>query len=312
MGSFLDKPLTDKDTHSGEGNGMKWASSAMQGWRVNMEDADIAVTKVGKFDKLSFFGVLDGHGGDLTSKYCGEHLLETITEQEAFQKVTAALESGLIAEAFTAAHFRMDEKLKRLPAMSQGDTSGSTGITGFVTPTEIIVANCGDSRSVLCREGGTAEEMSRDHKPTNPLETKRIEESGGHVSMKRVNGDLAVSRSFGDFVYKQAHDLPPEKQAVSVEPEIKITDRRGGDEFLIFACDGIWDVMSNQQCCDYIRRQMAEGEHDIGKICEALIMECLDLGSKDNMSVVLVVFNGAKFGPKKVVTAVSEQSTPAK
>ena len=82
---------------------MKWASSAMQGWRVNMEDADIAVTKVGKFDKLSFFGVLDGHGGDLTSKYCGEHLLETITEQEAFQKVTAALESGLIAEAFTAA-----------------------------------------------------------------------------------------------------------------------------------------------------------------------------------------------------------------
>ena len=55
MGSFLDKPLTDKDTHSGEGNGLKWASSAMQGWRVNMEDADIAVTKVGKFDKLSFF-----------------------------------------------------------------------------------------------------------------------------------------------------------------------------------------------------------------------------------------------------------------
>jgi serine/threonine protein phosphatase PrpC len=304
MGSFLEKPLTDKDTHRGEGNGLRWASSAMQGWRVNMEDADIAVNKVSKFDQLNFFGVLDGHGGDLTSKYCGEHLVETIVEQEPFQKVTNALESNLLKEAMSLAHFKMDEKLKRLPAMSQGDTSGSTGITGFVTPKEIIVANCGDSRSVLCRQGGTAEEMSWDHKPTNPQETKRIEESGGHVSMKRVNGDLAVSRSFGDFVYKQAHDLPPQKQAVSVEPDIKITDRRAGDEFLIFACDGIWDVMSNQQCCDYIRGQMADGEHDIGAICESLIMQCLDLGSKDNMSVVLVVFADAKFGPKREKKAV--------
>eukprot|EP00943_MAST-04B_sp_MAST-4B-sp1_P009687 g9687.t1 len=309
MGSFLEKPLTEKDTHRGEGNGLRWASSAMQGWRVNMEDADIAVTKVSKFDQLSFFGVFDGHGGDLTSKYCGEHLVETIVEQPPFQKLTNALESKLLEEALHVAHFRMDEKLKRLPAMSQGDTSGSTGITGFVTPNNIIVANCGDSRSVLCREGGTAEEMSRDHKPTNPLELKRIENSGGHVSMKRVNGDLAVSRSFGDFVYKQKQTLKPEEQAVSVEPEIKVTDRRPGDEFLIFACDGIWDVVDNQQCCDYIRGEMADGEHDIGEICESLIMHCLELGSKDNMSVVLVVFNGAKFGPKRVKKKVVEEAT---
>ena len=86
---------------------------------------------------LNFFGVLDGHGGDLTSKYCGEHLVETIVEQEPFQKVTNALESNLLKEAMSLAHLQMDEKLKRLPAMSQGDTSGSTGITGFVTPRKL-------------------------------------------------------------------------------------------------------------------------------------------------------------------------------
>ena len=93
---------------------------------------------------------------------------------------------------------------------------------------------------------------------------KRIEEFRLRIHEKGQR-NLAVSRSFGDFVYKQA-SLPPEKQAVSVEPEIKIADRRGGDEFLIFACDGIWDVMSNQQCCDYIRRQMAEESMTLEKL----------------------------------------------
>ena len=71
-----------------------------------------------------------------------------------------------------------------------------------------------------------------------------------------------------------------------MEPEIKIADRRGGDEFLIFACDGIWDVMSNQQCCDYIRRQMAEGEHDIGCNLRSTYYGVFGSGSKDNIKML--------------------------
>lgn len=298
MGSFLDKPLTDKSTHTGAAHGMQWGSSAMQGWRVHMEDADIAQIGVGGFDKLCLFGVFDGHGGDMTSKYVGDNLAQTISEEEPFKSVTSALETTPLSKALSLAHFTMDRKLKCHPRMMSGDTSGSTGICGFVTPKDIVIANCGDSRSVLCREGGQAEPMSYDHKPTNPGEERRIVESGGHVSMKRVNGDLAVSRAFGDFMYKQAQ-LPPEKQVVSIEPEMKTVARSSGDEFLIFACDGIWDVMSNQQACDFIRNKITSGVSDVGKLCELLIDECLELGSKDNMSVVLVVFAGAKLGEAK-------------
>lgn len=295
MGSFLDKPLTDKSTHTGSAHGMKYGSSAMQGWRVNMEDADIAQIGVGGFDKLCLFGVFDGHGGDMTSKFVGENLAETISEEEPFKAVTTALEPEPLSKSLYQAHFTMDRKLKCHPRMMSGDTSGSTGICGFVTPKDIVIANLGDSRSVLCREGGQAEPMSYDHKPNNPGEERRIIDSGGHVSMKRVNGDLAVSRAFGDFMYKQAQ-VAPEHQAVSIEPEIKIVSRSSGDEFLIFACDGIWDVMSNQQACDFIRNKISSGVADVGKLCEMLIDECLELGSKDNMSVVLVVFAGAKLG----------------
>ena len=311
MGSFLEKPLTEKDTHRGDGPGLQWASSAMQGWRVNMEDAYIAQVGVDKFEKLCYFGVLDGHGGDLTSKYAGENMVQTIIEEEAFKKVTEKFEVEALSDALYHAHFTMDRKLKAHPRMSQGDTSGSTAITGFVTSNNIVIANCGDSRSVLCRGGGQAEAMSFDHKPTNEGEERRISESGGHVSMGRVNGDLAVSRALGDFVYKQASHLAPEKQAVSIEPEMKTVAREAGDEFLIFACDGIWDVKSNQQACDFVRQAMMDGITDVGTICEMLLDNCLEEGSKDNMSIVLVVFESAPFGEAKPDAEADESQSKA-
>jgi serine/threonine protein phosphatase PrpC len=109
------------------------------------------------------------------------------------------------------------------------DRSGSTAITAFVTPTHIIVGNCGDSRSVLVR-GNKAVAMSEDHKPTNASEEQRIVKAGGTVTMRRVNGDLAVSRALGDFLYKAQSDLPAVAQQVSAEPEIRIEDRTDQDQ----------------------------------------------------------------------------------
>ena len=135
---------------------------------------------------------------------------------------------------------------------SNEDHSGSTAITAFVTPDSIVVANCGDSRAILVSTEGNCLFASEDHKPYNEEEKRRIEGAGGTVSMKRVNGDLAVSRALGDFVYKQnkpdgATLAPPDNQQVSVIPDITVIPRRGDMAFLVLCCDGIWDVMSNEQ-----------------------------------------------------------------
>ena len=80
--------------------------------------------------------------------------------------------------------------------------------------------------------------MSFDHKPNNPGEQARIVAAGGSVQGKRVNGDLAVSRAFGDFCYKQAKVVAA-KQAVTVDPDFEVHERDNTkDEFLILACDG--------------------------------------------------------------------------
>ena len=75
-------------------------------------------------------------------------------------------------------------------------------------------------------------------------EKERIIKSGNIVVNGRVEGDLAVSRSFGDFMYKK-ETLPPEEQAVSCIPDILVHERNVDDNYIVFACDGVWDVYSN-------------------------------------------------------------------
>jgi serine/threonine protein phosphatase PrpC len=76
----------------------------------------------------------------------------------------------------------------------------------LITKDHYIIANAGDSRSALCREG-KAINLSEDHKPESKEEEDRIKKAGGVVYMGRVNGGLNLTRSFGDFDYKKNTSL---------------------------------------------------------------------------------------------------------
>jgi protein phosphatase 2C family protein 2/3 len=111
----------------------------------------------------------------------------------------------------------------------------------------------GDSRAVAC-VSGLAEPLSFDHKPANEHEARRIVAAGGWVEFNRVNGNLALSRALGDFVFKKNETKPPEEQIVTCEclllfdnyitfvanPDITTTALSSDHEFIVLACDGIW------------------------------------------------------------------------
>jgi Serine/threonine protein phosphatase len=171
------------------------------------------------------------------------------------------------------------------------DRSGSTAVMVLLTPHHIICCNAGDSRAILCK-GGQALPLSFDHKPNNPTEINRVKEAGGFVKYKRVDGDLAVSRGLGDFRFKMNSTIP-EQQKVSVSPEIIVSVRNDDkDQFLVIGCDGIWDVVGNQDCAEIIKNMMDEGEHDVGEICENMLDICLNRNSKDNMTLCVVTLPG--------------------
>ncbi|KAM9016370.1 protein phosphatase 1B isoform 2-T7 [Ara ararauna] len=131
-----------------------------------------------------------------------------------------------------------------------------------------------------------------DHKPCNPREKERIQNAGGSVMIQRVNGSLAVSRALGDYDYKCVDGKGPTEQLVSPEPEVCEILRAEEDEFIILACDGIWDVMSNEELCEFVKSRL-EVSDDLEKVCNWVVDTCLHKGSRDNMSIVLVCFSNA-------------------
>ncbi|XP_025074033.1 protein phosphatase 1B-like isoform X4 [Pogonomyrmex barbatus] len=287
MGAFLDTPKTEKCNEHGTGNGLRYGVASMQGWRMEMEDAHRAIPCLeGGLSDWSYFAVFDGHAGALVSAHSAEHLLECIMQTQEFkaEDVIKGIHSGFL---------RLDDEMRDLPEMSSGtDKSGSTAVCAFISPKNIYIANCGDSRAVLCRSGIPVF-STRDHKPVLPAEKERIQNAGGSVMIQRVNGSLAVSRALGDYEYKNLKDRGPCEQLVSPEPEIFVLDRDDEhDEFLVLACDGIWDVMNNEDLCNFIHSRLQLTD-DLEAVTNLVVDTCLYKGSRDNMSIVLVTFPAA-------------------
>lgn len=141
----------------------------------------------------------------------------------------------------------------------------------------VYTANCGDARAVLCHDG-RAVRLSKDHKAGDSEEVNRIAAAGGFVVRGRVMGVLAVARSFGDYVLKDY---------VTAEPFTSTTRIDTTCQFLIAACDGLWDVIDDQEAVDMIReyatsetKQRSAGKH--------LVSAALERGSTDNITVMVV------------------------
>ncbi|XP_036118107.1 protein phosphatase 1B isoform X8 [Molossus molossus] len=310
MGAFLDKPKTEKHNAHGAGNGLRYGLSSMQGWRVEMEDAHTAVVGIPHgLEDWSFFAVYDGHAGSRVANYCSTHLLEHITNNEDFRaaaKSGSALEPSVenVKNGIRTGFLKIDEYMRNFSDLRNGmDRSGSTAVGVMISPKHIYFINCGDSRAVLYRNGQVCF-STQDHKPCNPREKERIQNAGGSVMIQRVNGSLAVSRALGDYDYKCVDGKGPTEQLVSPEPEVYELLRAEEDEFIILACDGIWDVMSNEELCEFVKSRL-EVSDDLENVCNWVVDTCLHKGSRDNMSIVLVCFSNA---PKVSDEAVKKDS----
>ena len=145
----------------------------------------------------------------------------------------------------------------KINSFQPGNDSGCTAVVGLLVGRDLYVANAGDSRCIVCRDG-KAIEMSFDHKPEDELERNRINKAGGKVTQDgRVNGGLNLSRAIGDHAYKTNKSLPLQQQMISPVPDVKkLTLQPETDSFIFLACDGIWNSLSSQEVVDFINDKM--------------------------------------------------------
>lgn len=235
------------------------------------------------------------------------------------REILLALQGMPEPDAHTPYHPEATKPVDEVPLQPSDDEDpGTTIVVVVVTPDWVVCANAGDSRAVFSKNGGKAVPLSYDHKPDDEVEERRIRDAGGYVAGGRVEGDLAVSRGLGDYRFKELNTvlkgaahfenatnnssstdsmLLPEDQKVSPLPDVIVQTRNQElDEFIIIACDGIWDVQTNYEGVKLVKDIFREGEKDLGLVCEEVLDLCLQYGSKDNMTALILKFDAQKIG----------------
>ena len=303
----------------------------MQGWRKRMEDAHITEISQGKSSELDVFGVFDGHGGKEISQFVTHHFTKELIVNKNYLKgdLQSAIKDTFIKMDEIMQTNEGKEEIKQYarkskeeddlqskeePQNSQmamlaqlvgqkdpesDDIAMRTGCTGCVCVIDemykkMYFANAGDSRVVLCKNGN-AIAMSTDHKPELESEKDRIYKADGWITDGRVKGNLNLTRGLGDLDYKQNKKLKPEEQMITSNPDIKIEDFSNDVDFIIIGCDGIWDCLTNQQACDFVKNRY-NNQEKLSKIIEEMMDSICanDLYNEsgvgcDNMTCMIIV-----------------------
>uniref|UniRef100_A0A1D1YT51 protein-serine/threonine phosphatase n=1 Tax=Anthurium amnicola TaxID=1678845 RepID=A0A1D1YT51_9ARAE len=234
-----------------------------------MEDYHVAKFVHMKGKELGLFAIFDGHLGDSVPAYLQKNLFSNILKEEEFWTYPDRALSKAYEKTDTAI-------LSHSPDLGRG---GSTAVTAIlINGRKLWIANVGDSRAVLAKTG-QVRQMTVDHEPST--ERGSIENRGGFVSnmpgdVPRVNGQLAVSRAFGDKSLK-SH--------LRSDPDISFEEIGSDTELLILASDGLWKFVTNEEAVDIARKFK-----DPQAAAKQLTAEALDRESKDDISCIVLRF----------------------
>jgi serine/threonine protein phosphatase PrpC len=277
--------------------------------RNTMEDVHRIVPFLKGAPDFSYFGVYDGHGG----RQIADFLEETLESNIAIELQQG--DDASVLERIQRAYLITDMQSRRLNIVTSGATAVSAVLHTTVDPIDasvrtsrnLYVANIGDSRAVLVCElshsldglptpvpvgsgASTGSEdgkqlyayrLTYDHRAEDMREQSRVEAAGGFITRGRVLGILAVSRSFGD------HGM---KDFVIADPHLTEVDllKVGRAPMLIMACDGVWDVFSDQEAAEMLVMKYAQNGNKPFDASGMLVQAAMDRGSADNITAIVV------------------------
>lgn len=325
---LADVKVSNNDPFSGLSFKVGVAENKNVTYRAKMEDVHTYVANFAERLDWGYFAIFDGHAGKLTARWCGNNL-HTLLEHDILSKEGQENNQGTNQEseidnsAPLSSKFNMRDglnnafvKADKIIAKENNGSAGSTAavvVLGWETDDERVVsggssesqvnnsrfdftpsphhkrmlytANVGDLRIVLFRNGKSYR-LSYDHKATDTNEINRIRESGGLIMKNRVNGVLAVTRSLGDSYMK---DL------VIGNPFSTSTEITADDEFMILACDGVWDVLSDLKACQFVADTFKKVGDDPQLAAKRLCQLAMDNTTTDNVTVMIVKFDRSVF-----------------
>ncbi|CAH6719248.1 protein phosphatase 2C homolog 1 [[Candida] jaroonii] len=266
-------------------------------YRSKMEDVHTYVANFAERLDWGYFAVFDGHAGKQAARWCGNNL-HNYLEQEILDSEEKNLEDYDMRDSLNNSFLKADESITKEGSGNSGctaavvvlawekngnkeksnDNNDNSNTIDYKNHKRVMyTANVGDSRIILCR-GGNAYRLTYDHKASDINEINRIRDSGGLILKNRVNGILAVTRSLGDSYMKEL---------VVGTPFTTSTEIYDTDEFMILACDGVWDVISDVKAVEIVKESFTKSD-DPEVAAKKLCQIAMDNSTTDNITVMVV------------------------
>lgn len=281
--------------------GYRQANEDIEKYRMNLATNGEPIEK--EFAPVDFFALADGHGGSKVAEF----VVPLLEKYLMNNKLTYPLPHKYICKVY---HYIQKKLIDHENGIANAAGCTALVVIRYMDENKIKnlqVINLGDCRAVLSRKG-LALPLSKDHKPLWPDEKRRIDYvNAKHNTNQKIHydagdwriGDLSVSRSFGDL------DNTPYVTHIPDSFHYQLTD---DDEFVLLACDGCYDVISNHDAVNFIRDHLYNNHIEFYQIEEPhkypsrelvgqkniarLLAEfCLAKGTTDNVSVMIVFFN---------------------
>nr|BAN40449.1 protein phosphatase 2C, putative [Entamoeba invadens] len=262
------------------------------GPRPQMEDAHVIIPDLNKQykikgDQMALFAIFDGHGGKEAAQVAQEVFPEILVKENDFKLAN-------YEKALYSAFLKTDQEvLKRSEA--ERWNNGCTACVVLLVGKRLYTANLGDAEAVLGvtepkEKGCKPMPLSTKHNPTDDAEKKRIEEAGGQVVCGRINGILAISRSFGDIEFKYPHNKSM-KDFVSPIPALQMTPIGKNNPFLILTCDGLYEKMNYEELITLTYESIEKHKKkEFDAVAKDMVEESLKKGSMDNHTAIVVFF----------------------
>lgn len=269
--SYSNKPHFIRPIFS---NHFNFGFSSTLGTRSSMEDSIV----IHSSDDLTVLGLFDGHAGFRASKFCANHI------SEAFRKLQSCTKDN-IQDCMLEEVYNIQEKL-----IDDQIDDGSTAVLSCIMKRTIFSIGIGDSRVTLVKKVG-CQRITQDQKPLNFGEFTRLKDSGNGPSFDgRVRKKLSVAQAFGDFWCTGG---------ILGDPVVIRTEISSDDVGLILACDGLWDIIDDESASDIVRNSKSAQDAAI-----SLKNIALSLASRDNVSVIVLLFDNGGFDEENHTEAI--------
>jgi protein phosphatase len=302
MGGALSKPVLVQSVERCGNLFYRCGCSTVNGLRGSNEDTHLL--HISKSGNECFFGVFDGHSGleaavaardsferHLRTDYALETSLQSHDKKQLdAKKMICELAAKVDTEVLTECGEDSASGTTGTFFFARCDDSDQSDSSGF--DIKLFVGNVGDSR-VLLWTGSELQVMTKDHKPDDPEEKARIERFGGKVERGRVEGNLAVSRAFGDAFFKtnKSRNAGPSDQKVIAVPDVTMASVKwGSGAFAVLGCDGVFEgEFSNEYVVEFVRTQL-KVTNDLATVAGNVCLEAVRRGSRDNVTCMIVQF----------------------